>query len=60
VFALLALGSAVVYGAADFIGGLTSRRADTIAIVLISQAAGLGYAIKGCDLKLRLARWTCM
>jgi uncharacterized membrane protein len=41
VFALLALGSAVVYGAADFIGGLTSRRADTIAIVLISQAAGL-------------------
>lgn len=41
MFALLALGSALVYGAADFIGGLTSRRADTIAIVLISQAAGL-------------------
>jgi len=41
MFALLALGSAVVYGAADFIGGLTSRRADTVAIVLISQAAGL-------------------
>ena len=25
MFALLALGSALVYGAADFIGGLTSR-----------------------------------
>jgi uncharacterized membrane protein len=41
VFATLALSSAVLYGAADFIGGLTSRRADTVAIVLISQAAGL-------------------
>lgn len=41
MFATLALSSAVLYGAADFIGGLTSRRADTVAIVLISQAAGL-------------------
>lgn len=41
MFATLALGSAVLYGAADFIGGMTSRRADTIAIVLVSQAAGL-------------------
>ena len=41
VFALLALGSAALYGAADFIGGLTSRRADTIAVVVVSQTAGL-------------------
>ena len=41
MFATLAVGSAVLYGAADFIGGLTSRRADTIAIVIVSQAAGL-------------------
>ena len=41
MFATLALGSAVLYGAADFVGGLTSRRADTIAIVIVSQAAGL-------------------
>jgi drug/metabolite transporter (DMT)-like permease len=38
---LLALTSAALYGAADFIGGFTSRRADTIAVVLISQFAGL-------------------
>ncbi|MGH9258043.1 MAG: EamA family transporter [Vicinamibacterales bacterium] len=38
---LLALASAVLYGAADFLGGLASRRASTIAIVLVSQAAGL-------------------
>jgi drug/metabolite transporter (DMT)-like permease len=38
---LLALGSAVLYGAADFVGGLTSRRADTIAVVLVAQFAGL-------------------
>ena len=37
----LALASAALYGAADFLGGLASRRASTIAIVLVSQAAGL-------------------
>ena len=41
MFSLLALGSAALYGAADFIGGLTSRRADSIAVVVISQFAGL-------------------
>jgi uncharacterized membrane protein len=41
MFSILALGSAALYGAADFIGGITSRRADTIAIVVISQGAGL-------------------
>ena len=38
---LLAIGSAVLYGAADFTGGLTTRRASTIPVVLISQATGL-------------------
>jgi len=38
---LLAIGSAVLYGAADFMGGLTTRRASTIPVVLLSQAAGL-------------------
>jgi drug/metabolite transporter (DMT)-like permease len=38
---LLAIGSAVLYGAADFTGGLTTRRAGTIPVVLISQGAGL-------------------
>jgi drug/metabolite transporter (DMT)-like permease len=38
---LSSLGSAVFYGAADFLGGLASRRANTIAIVVISQLAGL-------------------
>ena len=37
----LALGSAVLYGASDFTGGLTSRRAGTIPVVLLSQASGL-------------------
>jgi drug/metabolite transporter (DMT)-like permease len=38
---LLAIGSAVVYGAADFAGGLATRRAGTIPVVLLSQASGL-------------------
>ena len=38
---LLALASAALYGAADFMGGLASRRASTIAIVVLSQFAGM-------------------
>src|SRR5678816_672552 len=38
--AVLALLSAVLYGAADFVGGLTSRRASTMAVVFASQLAG--------------------
>ena len=36
----MALLSAACYGAADFVGGLTSRRASTIAVVLVSQFSG--------------------
>jgi drug/metabolite transporter (DMT)-like permease len=38
---LLALGSALLYGAADFTGGLTTRRAGTIPVVIVSQFSGL-------------------
>ncbi len=38
---VLALASAVVYDAADFLGGLASRRASVFAVVALSQAAGL-------------------
>ena len=38
---LLALGSAVLYGAADFTGGVATRRAGTIAVVFLSQLSGL-------------------
>jgi drug/metabolite transporter (DMT)-like permease len=38
---LLALASAAIWGAADFCGGLATRRAGAQAVVLGSQAAGL-------------------
>jgi uncharacterized membrane protein len=38
---LLALSSAVFYGSADFFGGLTARRANTIATVVVTQFVGL-------------------
>jgi drug/metabolite transporter (DMT)-like permease len=38
---VLALGAALFYGAADFFGGLTARRANTIATVVVSQFVGL-------------------
>lgn len=38
---LLAIGSAAVYGAADFLGGLAARRASTVAVVVASQCTGL-------------------
>jgi drug/metabolite transporter (DMT)-like permease len=50
MFYVLALASAFVYGAADFLGGLTARRAGTIAVVLVSQ--GTGLALLGLTLPL--------
>lgn len=41
MFYLLALVSAALYGAADFLGGLASRQTNTIAIVVTSQGAGM-------------------
>jgi drug/metabolite transporter (DMT)-like permease len=41
MFYVLALSSAALYGAADFLGGLASRRASAIAVVALSQFAGL-------------------
>ncbi|MGH7499807.1 MAG: EamA family transporter [Gemmatimonadales bacterium] len=38
---LLAIASALLYGAADFTGGLATRRAGTIPVVLLSQLSGL-------------------
>ena len=38
---LLAIASAAFYGAADFIGGLASRRAHTSAVVVVSGITGL-------------------
>jgi len=38
---LLALGSSILYGSADFFGGLTARRANIIATVFWSQFVGL-------------------
>jgi uncharacterized membrane protein len=38
---LLALASAVMYGTADFTGGLATRRAATIPVVIVSQFSGM-------------------
>lgn len=42
---ILALASAATYGAADFLGGLSSRRAPAVAVTLVSQAAGLAVLL---------------
>jgi drug/metabolite transporter (DMT)-like permease len=41
VAVVLALASAVVYGASDFLGGLASRRASVLGVVALSQVIGL-------------------
>jgi len=41
VYLVLAVVSAAFYGAADFLGGLTSKRADTVTVVVLSQFSGL-------------------
>ena len=37
----LSLGSAAMFGAGDFLGGLASRRTNPLAVVVASQAGGL-------------------
>jgi drug/metabolite transporter (DMT)-like permease len=37
----LAIASAIVYGAADFLGGLAARGAATVSVVIVTQLAGL-------------------
>jgi drug/metabolite transporter (DMT)-like permease len=41
VAVVLALSSAVVYGASDFLGGLASRRTSVFGVVALSQLVGL-------------------
>jgi len=41
VFVTLALASAACYGAADFLGGIASKRAPTVVIACVAQLAGL-------------------
>jgi drug/metabolite transporter (DMT)-like permease len=41
VAVVLALASAVVYGAADFLGGLASRKTSVFGVVALSQVVGL-------------------
>jgi drug/metabolite transporter (DMT)-like permease len=60
VAVVLALASAVVYGAADFLGGLASRRTSVFGVVALSQVVGLaallallpwlGGPVRGADL----------
>jgi drug/metabolite transporter (DMT)-like permease len=62
---LLALASSVAWGAADFGGGLISRRLPTIAVTVVSQSAGFvallvalgvhGGSVDGRSLELGLA-----
>ena len=42
---LLALATSVVYGAADFLGGLAARRAHALVVVAVSQLAGLALVL---------------
>lgn len=43
MYLVLALAAAGAFGAADFLGGLASRRAPVVGVVLLSQAVGLVF-----------------
>lgn len=41
----LALGGALIYGVADFWGGMATKRAAVLMVILLSQAAGLAILV---------------
>jgi len=41
MWVVLALGSSLVWGCADFLGGVSTRRAPLTAVTVVSQAAGM-------------------
>lgn len=49
---LLALLAAIVYGAADFLGGTVAKRASTLAAVVATQGAGLALLLLGTPVML--------
>lgn len=54
----LSLAAALVYGAADFCGGLASRRCSALAVVVWSQAAGLAVLLPALLLVPGVFRWS--
>jgi len=52
ITSLFALGAAAFYGAADFLGGIATRRSTTVATVLTTQGAGLLMLLAGTPLML--------
>ena len=42
---VLALGSSVGWGSADFLGGLSARRAPILVVATVSQTAGLAFTL---------------
>ena len=60
---VLALASAALYGAADFLGGLASRSVNTIATVAVSRMSYDGsttWARKRIGRAQRLPIWSCI
>jgi drug/metabolite transporter (DMT)-like permease len=47
---VLALAAAITYGAADFLGGLVSRKAPAASVVVFSQLAGFGVLLAALPL----------
>ncbi|MDB4949721.1 MAG: conserved rane protein of unknown function [Gemmatimonadetes bacterium] len=47
---ILALAASLFYGSADFLGGLATRRAPVLGVVVLSQAAGLALLLAALPL----------
>ncbi|MEO8184769.1 MAG: EamA family transporter, partial [Deltaproteobacteria bacterium] len=50
MYLLLALAAAAAYGAADFLGGVASRRSPVVAVIVVSQALALGLVLVAAPL----------
>lgn len=50
MYLLLAIAAAAGFGTADFLGGLASRRASTVSVIVVSQSVGIAMVLLAASL----------
>ena len=54
---LLGLAAAVLYGSGDFLGGMATRRAHVLTVLMLAETAGVIVALAAAAMSPGAAAW---